>query len=142
MDTKIHGELDRHLALSPCVHNLLLDTTTQKVPPFFTAPSLQVQEQDQSFLLEGFQLGTELRHAFNGLERGGTTRRHHHSFKHLLLEKREPAGHLQWFGSVMGIDLSDLYGRFWLPSEINILLTGVPSSAASIDTSDASNKPP
>nr|VDC97007.1 unnamed protein product [Brassica oleracea] len=37
---------------------------------------------------------------------------------------------------------SDLYGRFWLPSEINILLTGVPSSAASIDTSDASNKPP
>ncbi|KAF3544691.1 hypothetical protein DY000_02008216 [Brassica cretica] len=38
--------------------------------------------------------------------------------------------------------LSDLYGRFWLPSEINILLTGVPSSAASVDTSDASNKPP
>ncbi|KAF3510826.1 hypothetical protein F2Q69_00007501, partial [Brassica cretica] len=37
---------------------------------------------------------------------------------------------------------SDLYGRFWLPSEINILLTGVPSSAASVDTSDASNKPP
>lgn len=37
---------------------------------------------------------------------------------------------------------SDLYGRFWLPSELNILLTGVPSSAASIDTSDASNKPP
>ncbi|CAG7869969.1 unnamed protein product [Brassica rapa] len=37
---------------------------------------------------------------------------------------------------------SDLYGRFWLPSEINILLTGVPSAAASIDTSDASNKPP
>ncbi|KAL0847256.1 hypothetical protein Bca101_020502 [Brassica carinata] len=37
---------------------------------------------------------------------------------------------------------SDLYGRFWLPSELNILLTGVPSSAASIDTSDASNRPP
>ncbi|KAL1196115.1 hypothetical protein V5N11_027787 [Cardamine amara subsp. amara] len=33
-------------------------------------------------------------------------------------------------------------GRFWLPSEINTLLTGVPSSAASIDTSGASNKPP
>ncbi|KAG2329843.1 hypothetical protein Bca52824_001023 [Brassica carinata] len=37
---------------------------------------------------------------------------------------------------------SDPYGRFWLPSEINILLTGLPSSAPSIDTSDASNKPP
>ncbi|KAJ4890494.1 hypothetical protein Rs2_30242 [Raphanus sativus] len=37
---------------------------------------------------------------------------------------------------------SDLYGRFWLPSEVNILLTGIPSGAASIDTSDASNKPP
>ncbi|KAJ0248326.1 ER protein carbohydrate-binding protein [Hirschfeldia incana] len=37
---------------------------------------------------------------------------------------------------------SDLYGRFWLPSELNILLTGLPSAAASIDTSDASNKPP
>ncbi|CAH8390621.1 unnamed protein product [Eruca vesicaria subsp. sativa] len=37
---------------------------------------------------------------------------------------------------------SDLYGRFWRPSEINILWTGVPSSAASIDTSSASNKPP
>ncbi|XP_010412589.1 PREDICTED: uncharacterized protein At1g24485-like [Camelina sativa] len=37
---------------------------------------------------------------------------------------------------------SDLQGRFWLPSEINILLTGIPSTAASIDTSGASNKPP
>lgn len=98
-------ELDRHPTPSLCVHNLLLETTTQKVPPFFTAPSLQLQEQDESFLLEGFQLGTELRHAFNGLERGGTTRRHHHSFKHLLLEEREQAGHLQWFGSVMRLDL-------------------------------------
>ncbi|ESQ37374.1 hypothetical protein EUTSA_v10003104mg, partial [Eutrema salsugineum] len=41
-----------------------------------------------------------------------------------------------------GEGLSDLYGRFWLPSEINILLTGIPSSAASIDTSGASNNPP
>ncbi|XP_020881838.1 uncharacterized protein At1g24485-like, partial [Arabidopsis lyrata subsp. lyrata] len=37
---------------------------------------------------------------------------------------------------------SDLQGRFWLPLEINILLTGVPSTAASIDISGASNKPP
>ncbi|KAG7627520.1 Malectin-like domain [Arabidopsis thaliana x Arabidopsis arenosa] len=33
-------------------------------------------------------------------------------------------------------------GRFWLPSEINILVTGIPSGAVSIDTSGASNKPP
>ncbi|AEE78139.1 ER protein carbohydrate-binding protein [Arabidopsis thaliana] len=33
-------------------------------------------------------------------------------------------------------------GRFWLPSEINILVTGIQSTAVSIDTSGASNKPP
>ncbi|EFH53727.1 predicted protein [Arabidopsis lyrata subsp. lyrata] len=33
-------------------------------------------------------------------------------------------------------------GRFWLPSDINILVTGIPSAAASIDTSGASNRPP
>ncbi|KAG7559859.1 Malectin-like domain, partial [Arabidopsis thaliana x Arabidopsis arenosa] len=37
---------------------------------------------------------------------------------------------------------SDLQGRFWLPSDINILVTGLPSTAVSIDTSGASNKPP
>jgi len=37
---------------------------------------------------------------------------------------------------------SDLQGRFWLPSEINILVTGIQSTAVSIDTSGASNKPP
>ncbi|CAL9247460.1 unnamed protein product [Arabidopsis halleri] len=31
---------------------------------------------------------------------------------------------------------------FWLPSDINILVTGLPSTAVSIDTSGASNKPP
>ncbi|KAL1196119.1 hypothetical protein V5N11_027789 [Cardamine amara subsp. amara] len=33
-------------------------------------------------------------------------------------------------------------GRFWLPTDINILAQGIPSTAASIDTSGASNKPP
>ncbi|EOA25769.1 hypothetical protein CARUB_v10019131mg, partial [Capsella rubella] len=33
-------------------------------------------------------------------------------------------------------------GRFWLPSEINILVTGIPSTAVTIDTTGASNKPP
>ncbi|XP_023638576.1 uncharacterized protein At1g24485 [Capsella rubella] len=37
---------------------------------------------------------------------------------------------------------SDLQGRFWLPSAIDVSLTGIPSTAASIDTSGASNKPP
>ncbi|ESQ37365.1 hypothetical protein EUTSA_v10002849mg [Eutrema salsugineum] len=37
---------------------------------------------------------------------------------------------------------SDLYGRFWLPSEITLLFTVTPSLAASIDTSGASNNPP
>ncbi|KAL1215007.1 hypothetical protein V5N11_007782 [Cardamine amara subsp. amara] len=37
---------------------------------------------------------------------------------------------------------SDLQGRFWLPTDINILAQGIPSTAASIDTSGASNKPP
>ncbi|XP_019099664.1 PREDICTED: uncharacterized protein At1g24485-like [Camelina sativa] len=37
---------------------------------------------------------------------------------------------------------SDLQGRFWLPTEINLLVTGIPSTAVTIDTSGASNKPP
>ena len=50
-------------------------------------PSRQLHEQRESSLLERFHLNQEVRHAFNGQEKGGETMRERHGFGLLLLEE-------------------------------------------------------